>query len=600
MKPAALLDVRRAWAAVRLGAARAVRLPAQIGWRDHAIGAGLGLAYLAWLLATARAIGFPRDESIYFHAASQYAGWWRTLLERPHAALEPGAIDAAFSMNREHPALMKTLFGLSEWLFHQKWRVFADASAAYRMPGSASAAVAVWTTYLFGARAWGRRAGLIAAALLAAMPRVFFHAHLACFDVPITAVWIVCVYVHWRAQERRSLLWALATGVVFGLALETKHNAWVLPFALVPHALFVHRHAIARGLAAGRVALPASVVSMATVGPAVFYALWPYLWHDGLARLQWYVDFHLNHEYYNIEFLGKNYFGPPSPKAYLPVMVLATVPTITILLFGVGAAQAAAVGARRLWAWTGAATGRGLRTPARSDGARPDAPGAAPARAPRDPRETDLLLALSIAVAVGPFFLPATPIFGGTKHWMPAYPALALLAGRGFELVAAAMRRAVAAGMAGARLVAAEAALGTCVVAAPLAETAHACPFGLSAYVPLVGGAAGAADLGLNRQFWGFTSQNAAEEYLNAKAPPGASVFIHDTMWDAWTRMQQEGRVRGDLRATMAPSDATIALVEHELHMNEVDYSVWVALGTDAPAYIVTYDGVPIVSVYRR
>ena len=35
-------------------------------------------------------------------------------------------------------------------------------------------------------------------------------------------------------------------------------------------------------------------------------------------------------------------------------------------------------------------------------------------------------------------------------------------------------------------------------------------------------------------------------------------------------------------------------------HMSEVDYSTWVAFGTDAPVYIVLHDGVPIVSVYQR
>jgi hypothetical protein len=566
--------------------------PLRIGWRDHVVGALLALAYLAWLLATARSLGFPRDEGLYFHAASQYAGWWRMLLDRGRDAVQQGAVDSAWGLNHEHPALMKTLFGLSEYFLHEKWHVFAEASTAYRLPGMACGAAAVWTTYLFGARAWNRRAGLVAAVLFALMPRVFFHAHLACFDVPITAMWILCVYVHWRAQERRSLGWALAVGVVFGLALETKHNAWMLPAVLVPHALFVHRRAMLRGLAVGRLSLPTSVVSMAVVGPLVFYALWPYLWYDTLARLQWYVDFHLNHEYYNIEFLGKNYFGPPSPKSYLPVMVLATVPTVTLVLFGIGAVDRAVIAIRRVRVWTRDGLGRfaGGRWAALVNGV--ETP-------PRDVRETDLLLALSLAVAVGPFFLSTTPIFGGTKHWMPAYPVLALLAGRGFDVVATAMRSALPK-LEGRRWMMAQAALAATVVMAPLATTAHSFPFGLSAYVPLVGGTAGGADLGLNRQFWGFTSQNAAEEYLNANAPRGAAVFIHDTTWDAWARMQQEGRVRADLRAAGTPSDASIALVEHELHMNEVDYSIWVALGTDAPAYIVLHDGVPIVSVYRR
>ncbi|HTQ44979.1 MAG TPA: glycosyltransferase family 39 protein [Polyangiaceae bacterium] len=560
----------------------ALRLPSRVGWRDHVIGALLALVYVAWLIPGARVLGFPRDEGIYFRAGADYFRWWHSLLERGREALQQGAIDGAFNINHEHPPLMKTLFGASEWLLHEKWRVFADASTAFRLPGMMSAGLAIWVTYLFGARAWSRRAGLVAALLFALMPRVFFHAHLACFDVPITAMWILCVYVHWRAQEKRTWGWAVAVGVAYGLCLATKHNAWVLPFVLVPHALFVDRHGIWRALRVGRVSIPASIVTMATVGPAVLYALWPWIWNDTMGRLQFWADFMTHHDYYNIEFLGKNYFGPPSPKSYLPVMVLATVPTITILLFLAGAIDRIGVGVRRLRAWAMTLAHRDPR----------DTP-------PRDPLETDLLLALSFCGCVSVFFLSKTPIFGGTKHWMPAYPVLALFAGRGFDLVTAAMHRALPA-LDDTKRRLAETALVACVTVAPLAVTAHSHPFGLSAYVPLVGGTAGGADMGLNRQFWGFTTQTAAAEYLNSKAPRGANVFVNDTTWDAWARMQEEGRVRGDLRVVGAPAEAMLSLVQHELHMNEVDYDIWIADGSDAPVYVVTHDDVPIVSIYGR
>jgi len=64
----------------------------------------------------------------------------------------------------------------------------------------------------------------------------------------------------------------------------------------------------------------------------------------------------------------------------------------------------------------------------------PDAGPAAPLVAGSTRGEPDLLLALSLVIAISPFFLSHTPIFGGTKHWLPAYPALALFAGRGFDL----------------------------------------------------------------------------------------------------------------------------------------------------------------------
>src|SRR5262249_3992850 len=156
-------------------------------------------------------------------------------------------------------------------------------------------------------------------------------------------------------------------------------------------------------------------------------------------------------------------------------------------------------------------------------------------------------------------------------HWLPAYPFLALFAGRGFDVVAEAGRRALPSlGAKQRRLF--DIALGLSVTIAPLAITAHSHPFGLSSYVPFVGRTGGGANLGLNRQFWGFTTESANQEFLEKNVPPGAAVFIHDTAWESWSRMIEERRVRPDLRGVGAVSESNYALVHHELHMNEVDY----------------------------
>jgi 4-amino-4-deoxy-L-arabinose transferase-like glycosyltransferase len=563
----------------------------EIGWRDQFVGAALAVAYVAWLLATARSLGFPRDEGFYFRAAREYAHWFELLAAKSQLAFQQSTIDGIWSTNHEHPSLMKSLFALSWMNLFERWKVFKDASDAFRLPGMVMGGIALWVTYLFGARVYGRRAGLIAALLLALMPRVFFHAHLACFDVPIMAMWTWCIYVYWRSL-RGGVLWALAAGVMYGLTLDTKHNAWILPLVFVPHALLVHGGGILRQLRVGRISLPAPLVAMATVGPLVFYALWPWIWNDTMARLQEWANFHLHHEYYNIEFLGKNYYEAPSPRSYAPVMIAATVPTVTLVLFGVGAFDRIKVALGRVGLWA--------RRKAKNLGpfaaVTSDATFEAP---PGDRYETDLLLALSLAAPIAPFLLlPSTPIFGGTKHWFPAYPFLAILAGRGFVLVADAMRRAwPSLGPVKQRL--AEVALVLSVTLAPLAVTIHSHPYGLSAYVPLVGGTAGGADLGLNRQFWGFTTQSVGP-WLAANAQRGAAVYLHDTAWDSWAQMIAEGRMRSDLRGVGSPSDSDFALVQHELHMNEIDYAIWAAFKTIAPVYVLTHDGVPIVSVYKR
>ena len=64
-------------------------------------------------------------------------------------------------------------------------------------------------------------------------------------------------------------------------------------------------------------------------------------------------------------------------------------------------------------------------------------------------------------------------------------------------------------------------------------------------------------------------------------------------------RSSTSARPRAFEQLGLSP-EAMFALVQHELHMNEVDYSIWTAFGTVNPAYVVTHDGVPIVSIYRR
>jgi 4-amino-4-deoxy-L-arabinose transferase-like glycosyltransferase len=559
----------------------------RIGWRDHVVGFFLAAAYVTWLLATARSLGFARDEGFYFRAAADYARWFKLLFERPHDAFLQGTIDSIWTTNHEHPSLMKSLFALSWMYLHEKHKLFADASTSFRFPGMVMSGVALWVTYIFGARAYSRRAGLVAAVLLGLMPRVFYNAHLACFDVAIMAMWTWCIYVYWRSQQEGGLLWAIAAGVMYGLTLDTKHNAWIMPAVFLPHAFLMHGRTILRQLRVGRLPLPTALVAMATIGPLVFYALWPWMWNDTMPRIQEYLNFHLHHEYYNMEFLGVNYFNPPSPKGYMPLMILATVPTVTMILFAIGAFDRLVILGKRAGAFGQRLLGREATLDA----------GVA-----RDRAETDVLFFLAMGASLAVFLLPKTPIFGGTKHWLPAYPFLCMFAGRGFDLVAAALDRALASRvLPRARLTRrlAHAALFASVFAAPLAVTAHSHPFGLSSYVPLVGGTAGGADLGLNRQFWGFTTESLAP-YFAAKAPPGATVFIHDTAWDSWARMLDERRLRPDLRGVGSPGEAEFSIVHHELHMNELDYMIWGAYGHDAPDYVLTHDGVPIISVYRR
>lgn len=549
---------------------------------DPLIALALACGYLALLLATSRDLGYARDEGFYFQAARSYESWFSLLAKSPSVALEQASIDRYWNANSEHPALIKSLFALSHQYLHTKWKLIPEEGTSFRFPGMLLSSLAVAVIYLWGRRVSGRLAGAVAAVSFAMMPRVFYQSHLDCFDLPVAAMWLFTAYAYWRSVTGGGLFWALATGVLYGLLLNTKHNSWLLPPALIAHFVVARGEGFWRELRAGRVRAPLALIAMAFIGPVVFYLGWPWIWNDTGRRLAAYVAFHTGHEYYNMEFLGRTYWKPPMPLGYAWVMTLGTVPGITLLLFLIG---------------LGAGTLRGVRVRLRGLARRIGIGSGEPASAAdRELFSTELLWLLSILVSYAPWLSKTTPIFGGTKHWMTAYPFLCLFAAQGFVLVAQKLRalsarRSLA--------LATDAGLALSVTVAPAAIGLGSHPWGLSAYTPLVGGAPGAATLGLNRTFWGYTT-GAVQGFLNAKAPQGAPVFIHDTAMQSWEQMVRDGRLRSDLRGAWTPAESTVALYHHEPHMSRVDYQIWVDYGTLAPAHVGTHDGVPVIWVYLR
>ncbi|HXS16454.1 MAG TPA: glycosyltransferase family 39 protein, partial [Polyangiaceae bacterium] len=332
-------------------------------------------------------------------------------------------------------------------------QLFREQGTAYRFPGMVVSTLAVVVTYVWGARTSGRLAGVVGALSLALMPRVFYHSHLACFDAPVMAMLLLTSYAYARSLEGGAG-WPVATGVIYGLLLNTKHNAWLLPGAFGLHFLITRGRFALLDLRAKRWPLPHAFLAMGLISPLVFYAGWPWIWHDTLARLREYASFHLQHEYYNMEFLGQTYWKPPMPRLYAWLMTLATVPSITLLLFAVG------LGVFVL---------------------------------KRGRESTPLLWLLCLLMCYAPWWSSGTPIFGGTKHWLTAYPFLCLFAGRGFASSASRIAQLVPEKAWTSAVPMAVAAL---VLLGPLWMTLHSTPWGLSFYTPLVGGAPGAASLG--------------------------------------------------------------------------------------------------------
>jgi hypothetical protein len=260
-----------------------------------------------------------------------------------------------------------------------------------------------------------------------------------------------------------------------------------------------------------------------------------------------------------MEFLGETYWKPPMPRAYAWLMTVATVPAITLVLFAVGAF----FGLRRSFAQ----------------------------------RSLVVLWLLCLLISYAPWLSSQTPIFGGTKHWITAYPFVCLFAGVGFAVVCAKLRTLAA------NWRVPQVAITTCVAGlvslGPLVMTLHSHPWGLTFYTPVVGGAPGAASLGLNRTFWGYTTLALAPQ-INSETKAGSAVFVHDTALQSWDMLRADGAIRPDIPGTLALHASELALYHHEPHMKRVEYQIWTDYRSVQPRAVGTYDGVPVVWLYER
>ena len=389
-------------------------------------------------------------------------------------------------------------------------------------------------------------------------------------------------WAYLRAQQSGSRRWAVAAGVLLGLGLATKHNTFFLPLVLLGHSLWVRRGRLrglrslpglfAKVLAVGRYVAAPWAVAMAVLGPLVYLLLWPYLWGAPVQRFGSYLGFHLHHVHYNIEYLGQNYNKPPYPWHYVPVMTLLTTPVTTLVLFAVGSF---------------ALLRRSVARPAAPAGETDAAPG--------------LLVALSVLWPILVIMRPGTPIFGAEKHWLPAMPFLALLGGVGLSVVVA--RLAAAFPLAARVRPALTAVLLLVALGPPLLEVRRSHPYALSHYNLLAGGPTGGATLGMNRQFWGYAVRGLFP-FIDRAAPPWAPIYWHDANLYQLHMSMKDHLLRRDLGDTGLEEPGVrgsdIALVIHEKHFNKYEYWIWDAFGHTRPEVVLTHEGVPLVTLYRR
>jgi len=481
----------------------------------------------------------------------------------------------------------------------------------------------VFAVYLFGVEFLGRRAALVAALGWMFQPHAFWNSHFACFDVPVVAMWFLTAWAFLKSMpppgepRRAHWRWALATGILMGLALNTKHNAFFFPPMAFLWWVLARRREFGvslegAGLRLRMPPIPLAFFAMAVVTPAVYYLLWPKLWHDPIGHLTWYLSFHAKHEYYWVYYFGTLYTKPPFPLEFPFLMSAMTIPGTTVLLFAAGSLRLLKESVAR---WGG-----------RFSTALADLAERLPVREPG----VVLFVFLNFLIPFAVIAHPKVPHFGGTKHWLHGVPFACLMAGVGFEVLLDGLRDLLdrlgstpaparvccanpspapscprgadrVGGALRSRAVrVAGAAAALLLFTAPAAyDTLTETADGSSYYNAFAGGRAAMGELGMQREFWGNSSYSALP-WINESLPPNSRVDFHDTTFGAVQMYWRDGLLRRDVLPVWDFRNADAYLFHWHKEFTDIEADCSDLYGVDVPTFVSAPGGVPLLDAWTR
>jgi 4-amino-4-deoxy-L-arabinose transferase-like glycosyltransferase len=558
------------------------------------------LVLLILLWTTLPQQGLTDDDDFYAPAGIQYSNWLLEVFTHPGTALSQKRVDAAFTHNHEHPPFAKMVIGMAHQITHRGVGLFSSLDGA--RAGVAFLAALLGAAMVFvGLFPLGILPALFAVLALFSLPRFFFHAQVATLDVPVAAMVFFTTVAFFQAENSRR--WAWACGVIFGLALLTKLNA---PFAAIPCTLFAlakcwRGFGFNREGAAIRIPpIPPALILMAILGPIIFVALWPWLWHDTVKRLGDYLAFHLNHYPIFLYFQGEIWSKPYAPSS-MPFYMAASVIPLPILALGL------------VGTWNGLAALVKIVLGA-------DEKGSMEGISPREKLLALVLLQAAFAISIVAF--SNVPKYGGEKLFMPFFPLFALLAGDGFRALILAMRdlglslapvlanvgansktepssmRPMRGPMAWALGVGVALLL---VIPGWLGQAQYWGGFALSYYSGTIGGLAGATARGYERTYYDIADKELAR-WLSANAQPGEAVHFepnHKEYERTYRWLRKDGVIRRDLRLARQKNQAQIWVLTHERRWASYPQLLQEHRRLEK-IHEKRIDGVPLYTVYRR
>ena len=541
---------------------------------DLLLAAIVAIFIFLMIFLTNDSFGFVRDEGFYMKAATYMADWYESIgtniVNGDFAKIfTKKEIDRYFNYNSEHPPFMKELFGLSQFIFSRKLGIMSAPMSA-RLVAAVFAALTALMIYFFGLFFFSRLTASVSPLLFFMMPHIFFHSHLACFDMPILFFWSATFILYVICLKTKKTSVHALTALFFAFAMGTKHNVLFIPIVLFISWLFFYAFSYRKEENFGSFtgffkAIPKVFWFMVIISLPVYFIIWPRMWFNTFNRIMTYVEFHGKHVNYLNYYFGTPLKNGPFPFSFPWAMTFFTTPTPQLVCFFAGIFYF-------------------CRDFLKSE----------------KTCEKEAAFAM-ISGSLFPIFLiamPSVPIFGGIKHWFTGYP---LMLTAGVFVIEESVKKLVKTSNFKKNL--AVLALFTLAAVSLILPNIKFAKRGAAFYNELIGGAQGAAEARMQRNFWGYDMIDLADT-LNREAHENAKIFImtgyEGVNQNSFKFMQEAGMVRSDIKATNNLHEADFAFFFYEKQNEHVLNNIAYEFGTVRPLAVSSTDSVFYSALFRR
>lgn len=511
-------------------------------------GIAIAGAYLVFCLFTIDHFGITWDEPLHFRAGDLYLekilqkGWLNFSVDGLRGGLENYGpfFDIVASFNR--------------LIMAEKLKMMADDNARH-LHLVVLSALTVFFTFLICRRGFSPRTAVFAAFFMVSFPRFIGHSFNNPKDIPITFIFLLCLYFFSRRLETGKKRYSCYLALAGGVGFSTRVSYIIVPAIII--VFLILRFVIYRFRSEpNRMKLLSfwDVILALFLSIPIGFLFWPYFWSQPLARLSRMLQFYYSHDIQgDIRILYQgNYFipGKTLPWHYAPVILLITTPLFTLGFFLLGII----VLISRLK--TGEEGGAS--------------------------NDFSLLLLLWMGLGLAPFLFPGQRVYGGIRHFLFIVPAFCAVAGRGLDYFISRFHK-----FKGKRIVFGAVAV---IFLFQLIAVYSFHPFYTVYYNELVGGPRGAFER-FSLENWGNAYKSACT-WLNRNAAAGERILVLIAPQIPAFYLRENLRVLGPEQSRLPPS--------------AYDYSLYIIRDADPlvykgiePVYLLSVKDQPILKIQR-